>query len=223
MTSVSAHTEDASIKRTVIWILASISLVLGVFVANLMLPLTTSTSLSREELLEIGYFAFPAERQIASFELLDHHSQPINNSSLIGRWSLLFFGFTLCPDVCPTTLAVLSKAHQSLQLSKINQVSIMMVSVDPERDTPQRLAAYVTAFNQDFIGATGEVEQITVFADSVHVTFVKVPGPDAGTYSVNHSSHIVVINPAGNYAGFLKAPHNSENVVKVMNSLVRGG
>lgn len=226
MTSVSDRSEPqgAGIKRTLlIWILALIALILGLFVANLMSPLTTSTSLSREELLEIGYFAFPAERQIASFELLDHHSQPINNSSLIGGWSLLFFGFTFCPDVCPTTLAVLSKAHRSLQSSERNQVSIMMVSVDPERDTPERLAAYVTAFDQDFVGVTGDVEQIAAFASSVHVAFGKVPGPDAVTYSVNHSSHIVVINPAGNYAGFLKAPHSPENVIKVLNSLVHAG
>ena len=194
MTSVSDRRErqGAGIKRSLVWIFGLISLVLCLFVAKVMSPLVTSPSLSREELLEIGYFAFPSERQLASFELLDHHSQPINNSSLIGRWSLLFFGFTHCPDVCPTTLSVLSKAQRFLQSSEINQVSIMMVSVDPERDTPERLAAYVTAFNKDFVGITGEFEQIAVFANSVHVALDKVPGSDVGTYTVNHSSHIVV-------------------------------
>ena len=96
---------------------------------------------------------------------------------------------------------------------------VVLVSVDPERDTPEVMARYVAAFNPAFVGYTGEFDEIVKLATSVNVAFGKVPGATPGSYLVDHSASIVVVNPAGEYVGFIKAPHNAENIVTILDSL----
>jgi len=199
------------VRNSLFWIAGFIALILGLFVASYMTP----KSLSKAQFQELGFYRFDAPRQISQFDLIDHSGTRVTNDSLEGRWSLLFFGFTYCPDVCPTTLSVLNEAVRNLEYPP----QVIMVSVDPERDTPSLLADYVPRFNPAFKGYTGEFDEIVSVATELNVAFGKVPGPELGTYSVDHSASIVIMNPLGQYAGFIRAPHNAQNIQRIVSHL----
>lgn len=202
---------DKGIRNTLFWIAGFISLILGLLVASFLTPRT----LTNEQFRELGFYRFDAPRLIRDFSLVDHKGAPVGLDELRGRWSLLFFGFTTCPDICPTTLSVLNDVVSRID----NPPQVVMVSVDPERDTPDRLASYVPAFNSTFRGFTGEPDEIVALATQLNVAFGRVPGPLLGTYQVSHTASIILVNPMARYEGFIKAPHNAQNIRKILNQL----
>lgn len=113
-----------------------------------------------------------------------------------GQISLVFFGFTHCPDICPTTLAQLSQLKNALSLEEAKQLQLYFITVDPERDTPQRLKAYLSHFDADIKALTGSLEQVTTMAKSFHVFFHKVPIIE-GHYTMEHSSFVFVLDKQG--------------------------
>jgi protein SCO1/2 len=129
----------------------------------------------------------PTARALQDFSLLDQDGAPVTLASLRGRPTLLFFGFTQCPDVCPTTLALLSRVQQRATATNLR---IVLVSVDPDRDTPQRLSAYVRAFDPSFTGLTGSSAQIEQLARQLGVAAVRVPRP-GGDYTIDHSAALL--------------------------------
>lgn len=200
---------DSGIRSTLLWVAAFICLVLGALVASLV-----TRGPSQEQLRSLGYYRFESPRPLNEFELIDHEQNPVGLSSLKQRWSLLFFGFTYCPDVCPTTMAVLSNA-----LAEVDQPpQVILVSVDPDRDSPQVLARYIKSYDPDFRGFTGTFDNLVSLATQLNVAFGKVPGPELGTFSVEHSASIVVVNPDGEYAGFIKAPHQPQNILAIIDT-----
>ena len=202
--------KDKGIRRTLLSIAGFISLILGLLAASYMSP----KSLTTDQFRELGFYKFDNARVINDFSLVNETGNKVTLDSLKGQWSLLFFGFTYCPDVCPTTLSVLNDALSKME----NPPQVIMVSVDPERDTPEVLANYVPRFNPAFGGYTGEFDEIVSLATQVNVAFGKVPGPEPGTYQVEHSVSIVVVNPDGHYAGFIKAPHNAQNIQRIVSN-----
>ena len=121
------------------------------------------------------------------------------------RWTLIFFGFTHCPDICPTTMAELAELKSQLAGTEASDARVVMVSVDPARDTPDRLAQYVPYFHPDFIGVTGEFAEILSVAQRLNAPFRKVSEPDGG-YQMEHSANVMLMNPRGDYHGFFRAP-----------------
>ncbi len=210
-TGVDSIAVKKGVRNTLFWIAGFISLILGLLVASYLTPRT----LTNEQFRELGFYRFDAPRLISDFSLVDHTGRTVGLDELRGQWSLLFFGFTFCPDICPTTLSVLNDAVGRLE----NPPQVVMVSVDPQRDTPDKLADYVPAFNSTFRGFTGEFDEIVSLATEVNVAFGKVPGPELGTYLVSHTMSIVVVNPMGMYEGFIKAPHNAQNIQKILSHL----
>lgn len=200
-----------AIRDSLFWIAGLAAIILLVLLASLITPKT----LTRAQYQELGFFRFDTPREISEMSLVDHTGARVTNDSLKGKWSLLFFGFTFCPDICPTTLSVLNDAVQDLE----NPPQVIMVSVDPQRDTPSILAAYVPRFNPAFRGFTGKLADIRNFATNLNVAFRKVPGLEIGTYSVNHSANIVVVNPHGQYTGFIKAPHTADLIQGILSHL----
>jgi len=184
---------------------------LGLLVASYLIP----RSLSTQQLRELGFYRFDTPRVISDFNLVDHTGKAVGLDDLKAQWSLLFFGFTFCADICPTTLSVLNDGVSKLE----SPPQVVMVSVDPERDTPDKLADYVPAFNPLFRGFTGEFSEIVSLATEVNVAFGKVPGPELGTYLVSHTASIVVVNPGGKYEGFIKAPHSAQNIKRILSHL----
>ena len=120
---------------------------------------------------------------------------------------LIYFGYSYCPDVCPTTMAFLNDFVAELEGTEAEDTKVVMISVDPARDTPGVLANYVPFFNADFTGVTGEFLDLHRFATSLNTPFRKVPG-QGEDYQVDHSANVVLINPRGHYHGFFKAPLN---------------
>jgi protein SCO1/2 len=148
-------------------------------------------------------------RPLPDFQLTDQDGAAFNLSHLRNRWSLLFFGFTHCPDVCPTTLGVLARAERELaELPPNERPQIVFVSVDPKRDTPQQLASYVKFFSSTFTGVTGTQQSIDDFTRALGVPVAITP-TENGDYSVDHSAAIFLIDPQGAMRALFSTPHTA--------------
>ena len=130
------------------------------------------------------------------FRLVDQDGKPRSDSDFRGRYMLVFFGYTNCPDVCPTTLAMLTDAFDQLG-GKADRIVPIFVTVDPERDTAEVLKTYLAAFGPRFVGLTGSVADVTAAAKAYHVYIKKNPIP--GGYSMDHSSVIYLMGPDGRF------------------------
>lgn len=158
--------------------------------------------------LAVGTWIEPG-RPLPDFTLVDQAGKPFNKERLQGHWNVLFFGFTSCPDICPTTLTTLGSFEKSLQdLATTNLPQVVFVSVDPQRDTPDRVDAYVKFFSPSIKGITGTPEAIASFADALHVPYAVTPLPD-GTYTVDHSSALFLVDPDGALRAVFSAPHDA--------------
>jgi protein SCO1/2 len=198
------------IAKTVALCAVFITIVLAMFVYSV----TRTPQLSEEELRQRGVFVLPTPRDIAPFELTDHTGAAFDNESLQGKWSFVFFGFTHCPDVCPTSMAELGRVDRELQQAdpELGQgFQGVLVTVDPERDTADKLGQYATAFSPRFLGVRGSRDATAKLAEQLNVAFAKVPD-DAGGYTMDHTGYIVIINPYGHYHGFIKLPHKAETI-----------
>jgi protein SCO1/2 len=161
--------------------------------------------------LTTGSYLSP-RRAVPDFSLIDQRGQPFGPSNLRGRWSLLFFGYTNCPDFCPTTLTTLAALEKRLRESGAAvRPQVVFVSVDARRDTPAQLAKYVPYFDPDFTGVTAANQPaIEAFARRFGVAVaLSTPRAD-GSYTVDHSAEIFVIDPAGKLAAILTGPFTPE-------------
>jgi protein SCO1 len=149
--------------------------------------------------------ALGTPRSVAEFELVDQHGQPFGAAGLRGRWTVLFVGFTHCPDVCPTTLGMLASVQKRLPASD-PPLHVVFVSADPERDTPSRLGEYIGIFNDDWTALSGPFDQLDLLLDSLQLAYVKVP-TGHGSYTIDHSTALVLIDPQAQMVGFYPAPH----------------
>jgi protein SCO1/2 len=166
----------------------------------------------------------PEPRVIGEFELLDHTGRPFDLQRLRGRWSLLFFGFTHCPDVCPSALYDLNQVSEQLPrppdgAEPLHQV--VFISVDPERDTPEVLSRYVAHFNPEFTGVSGSPEQLAALSAQLGIAFqVEEHAPGAEQYGVVHSSSIVLTDPAGHLRGAFTAPLDAAAMARDLATLI---
>ena len=193
--------QSRNIKLTVAALLLFITVVVAGFVHRISLPrVMTETEMKINDL-----YLLETPRNFGEIALIDHKGKPFTRASLEGRWSLVFFGFTYCPDICPTTMTFLNELMASLEGTEVEDTRVVMVSVDPARDTVEQLADYVPYFNPEFTGVTGEFLEIHRFATALNTPFRKVPG-QGEDYQVDHSANVVLINPKGDYHGFFKAP-----------------
>jgi protein SCO1/2 len=157
----------------------------------------------------------PTPKPLPDFSLRDQQDRAITKAALRGHWSLLFFGYTHCPDVCPTTLADLSRA---LALVKNDNAShtplprVYFVSVDPQRDTPASLQKYVSYFNKDFVGATGDRDALFALTRAFDTTFFYGPPDSKGNYEVGHSAAIYFIDPQARIRA-ISLPPNGPTVI----------
>lgn len=196
-----SRTQSRNIKLTVAAILVFITVIVAGFVHRIQQP-RVMTSI---EMKINGLYLLETPRNFGEVNLIDHHGEVFDRARLEGKWSLVFFGFTFCPDVCPTTMAFMDRFMAELEGTEAEDTQVVMVSVDPARDTVAQLAEYVPYFNPSFVGVTGEFLDIHRFATALNTPFRKVPGQDEN-YQVDHSANVVLINPRGDYHGFFKAP-----------------
>jgi protein SCO1/2 len=156
--------------------------------------------------LTTGTFLTPS-RELPDFSLIDQQGRPFGAADLRGRWSLMFFGYTNCPDFCPTTLTTLAAMQKRLRAAKAPVLpQVIFVSVDAKRDTPAQLAKYVPYFDPGFIGLTAaDQPSIEAVAKKFGVGVIIQPTTD-GNYTVDHTSAIYVLSPDGRLAAILTGP-----------------
>lgn len=195
--------QKTGIRRTIAAVLAFIVLVVYGFIWRMNQPVI----MNDEQLRVNGAIVLDRPRIFSDFELIDHRGDVFNIARLQDTWTMVFFGFTHCPDICPTTLAVLNDTYSKLKESEKEKLQVVMISLDPERDSVEKLAEYVPYFNDQFIGVTGNKHLIRRLTAEINIAYNKVP-LEADDYTIDHSTQLVLINPKGHYHGFFKAPHS---------------
>ena len=190
---------------------AIVAIAAGMLLSRALLDRSGGPTLAKATLIE------PA-RPLPPMAFIDQQGQPFGLEQLRGHWSILFFGFTSCPDVCPMTLALLAQVEKKLaDLPAEQRPHIVLVSVDPKRDTPERLAQYVKSFSPTFTGITGDAVQEFALKMGVPVAISEQPG---GNYTVDHSAAIFVVDPTGALRALSSTPHEVPIIAEDYRSLV---
>lgn len=194
-------------------VVAIVAIASGMLLSRSLLDRTGGPTLAKATLLE------PA-RPLPPMSFVDERGQPFGPERLRGQWSILFFGFTHCPDVCPTTLALLAQVEKQLtDLPTEQRPRIILMSVDPERDTPEQLARYVKTFSPTFTGVTGDQAAMHEFALKLGVPVAITELPSGG-YTVDHSAAIFVIDPSGSMRALSSTPHEVSIIASDFRSIV---
>jgi protein SCO1/2 len=177
---------------------------------------------SRPVTLETGHWFADQAIALPEFQLLDHDNQSLGHAQLTGKWSLLFFGYTNCPDICPTSLQTLSEMMNAIDDPDVkNAVQVIFVSVDPDRDLPEVLKTYVHYFNDDFIGATAPLVDLNRLTHVLGIAHSRDQSSEnQAIYDVSHSSAIILISPDVSYAGLFGAPHDASAMARDLVKIV---
>ncbi|MBX9705405.1 MAG: SCO family protein [Gammaproteobacteria bacterium] len=183
-----------SMRWVWIGILAAIALFMGLWLHKQLTP-------HQPDIEEMQATVLTQPRLLKPFVLIQGNGKLFNNQSLEGHWTFLFFGYTHCPDICPTTMAILNQVYNKLEQQKQALPQVVLVSVDPNRDTPRKLQEYVSYFNPAFIGATGSRKEIDNITQQLGIAYqIVIPkGKTLKTlgdnYLVDHSGAIILIDP----------------------------
>lgn len=192
----------------------------------------------QQELNDLGATVYPQQIPVAdNFSLEDQSSRPFSAQQLQGKWSLIFFGFTNCPNICPLTMVELGQFYRTLEAGEAGDIElpqVIMVTVDPERDDKAALTEYIANYHRDFLGLTGSPEQIRAFAEQLYVVIDSAESREGtnaagsaaevgheqghGEHNQNpsafdHSGHISIISPTGELHAVIRLPHRDQNLV----------
>lgn len=158
---------------------------------------------------------WPNPKPLSLFTTIDQDGNEFGLERMLGKWSFVFFGYTHCPDVCPVTLSILNQVHAQLAKTGNSQhVQIIFVSVDPERDTPDKLKSYVKYFNPEFIGISGSEQQINELCRQIGITSIKGMETTPGEYLVDHTASVFLFDPKGRLVSLFSAPQQVDNAVE---------
>lgn len=190
-------------QKTIIAVLAFVAMVVGTFTYKVF---QTSAA-------NIQALIYPSPKTLPAFELIAQDNSSFSQNQLVGKWSFMFFGYTFCPDICPTTLSDLTAIANDLPADVAAKSQFVFVSVDPERDTVERMGGYVSFYHPDFIVVTGAADQIKTLSMSVGAVYMKVPMGD--TYQMQHSGRIFIIDPLGRRFGIFAENEQNPTVLDV--------
>ncbi len=198
-------------KKTPLYIAAFFALIAGFLIGQYSLDRPT------QKPPVIQGVILPEAKALKKFTLLDDESQKLSLQALKGHWSLIFMGYTHCPDVCPTTLRVLQQLTQQMKAQSLTPPAVIFVSIDPQRDSIEQLHDYVKYFESDFTGATGTEKELKNLASQLHVFYEKSAGSSGDIkqddYLMNHSSSLMLINPQAELQAFITAPHTVAGII----------
>jgi cytochrome oxidase Cu insertion factor (SCO1/SenC/PrrC family) len=150
------------------------------------------------------------------FRLVDQRGKPVTEQDFAGRFMLIYFGYTYCPDVCPLTLATMAQAIGQLSPEQADRVVPIFITVDPERDTVEQLASYAPLLSPRLVALTGTGEQIKQAAKAYRVYFAKVAGSDSSDYLMDHSAFIYLMGPDGRYRRHFGHNASLEEIAKAL-------
>lgn len=161
-----------------------------------------------------GAAVYSDGRALPAFQLTDKDGAEFTNARFNGKWSFVFFGYTYCPDVCPAALSNFEVVRKTLeeQGEDLSNTEFVFISVDPERDTTDRMKQYVEYFHPSFQAATGAVAEIDRLTRASGAAYVKVARSGDKDYLIDHSAQVFLINPKGELQGFFRAPHDPAEV-----------
>jgi protein SCO1/2 len=206
---------NKGIYITVAACLGFMALILALFLSRFYTP----RELTLDEYKTLGAYFIDPPRQLAEFKLIDDSNEIFLPEHFQDKWNILFFGFTYCPDICPLTMKQMSDVKQALE-EKSDNIRVFLVTVDPDRDKPENMRVYLDNFDKNFIGLTGEIDQIYKFSTQVNAPFFPVVNNPEPNYTVDHSGSLVLISPDAKYAGFFRAPHDTAKLTKALASLL---
>lgn len=198
--SVSQRKPRPAWQNLMIAIAAMLALVAGYYLGNL-------ASGKKPQQQYKSATVLPDAKPLTDFSLTDKNGAPLTLDSLKNRWTLVFFGYTHCPDICPTALTSMAEVNKLLPEDIRSKVQTLFVSVDPKRDTPEHLKKYVEFFNPQFMAATGEPEQIMALAKQVGIQYKLHEADKSGNYLVDHSSWLIIINPQAQFQAVVSGSH----------------
>tara|TARA_Y100001970_G_C14253597_1_gene873521 strand:- start:4709 stop:5344 length:636 start_codon:yes stop_codon:yes gene_type:complete len=194
-----------TVKKNILIIIIFIATVLSLFINKL----TTPRVLSTNELLINGLFLFEQPKSISDFTFFSGTDDEFKKSDLLGKWTLIYFGFTRCPDECPTTMYQMSKLIKVLDEKEfpLENKQWVLISIDPERDNSIDIDQYAKGFDKRFIGAVGSRPMLINVATQLSVNNV-MPDKDSSDHSHldNHVNNIILMDPNGNFAGVFRPP-----------------
>ncbi|VAW41244.1 Cytochrome oxidase biogenesis protein Sco1/SenC/PrrC, thiol-disulfide reductase involved in Cu(I) insertion into CoxII Cu(A) center [hydrothermal vent metagenome] len=165
---------------------------------------------------------YPNQKTFSGFELTNQNGESVTIESFAGKWTLLFFGFTFCPDVCPTTLTDLQKVFKILRAENLKDMpDVLFISVDPKRDTIPILKDYISFFDPAFNAATGDAANILALATQIGVAYhIEEHPEDDQNYDVNHTAAIFLVNPEQQMYGIFQSPHDVNNMALDLTQLI---
>jgi protein SCO1/2 len=207
-------------QKTVIVLAALVALVLGLTVNKVLNSKGDGTD--KVALLDAGIVLLPQSRSLPTLALTDQNGQALQVDQLKDKWSLLFFGYTFCPDICPATLAQLRQLQGMLPADAKDKLRVVLVTVDPHRDTPEQLKKYLGFFDPAFLGLTGSQEDLQKLAAAVSIPYIPAD-TSKENYTVDHSGNLVIIGPDGTQRGFIRAPVNNDKLAEQLPSLLQSG
>ncbi|HSC82124.1 MAG TPA: SCO family protein [Pseudomonas sp.] len=205
-------------QKTVFVLVAVIALVLGLTVNKVLN--SKGDGIDKLALLDAGIVLLPQSRSLPSLSMTNQDGQTVTLDQLKGQWSLLFFGYTFCPDICPTTLAQLRQLKGMLPAEAQGRLRMVLVTVDPQRDTPEQLKKYLAYFDTSFQGLTGAPTDIQTLASAVSIPYIPAD-TSKENYTVDHSANLVIIGPDGTQRGFIRAPLNNDKLASQLPPLLR--
>ncbi|SEJ72144.1 SCO family protein [Pseudomonas sp. NFR16] len=204
-------------QKTVFILVAIVAVVLGLTVNRV---LSGKDQGDQTALIDAGIILLPQSREVPNLQMTNQDGQPVSLDSLKDKWTLLFFGYTFCPDICPTTLAQLRQIKSELPEEAAGRLRVVLVSVDPNRDTPQQLMTYLGYFDKQFVGLTTPVENIQKLANAVSIPFIPAD-TSKPNYTVDHSGNLALLGPDGTQRGFIRAPLNNQKLVAQLPVLLK--
>ena len=209
-------------KRAVLLlVIAAIAAGLGLWASQRHFPATATAA----KPAATSFTMLPTPRTLPAFTLQQSDGTPLTGEELKGHWTVVFLGFTHCPDVCPTTLAQLAGAQkQWASMPEASRPRVLFVSADPDRDSPKLTGDYAHAFHADTLAATAPLPELEAFARSLSLVFMKSPGasgkPD--DYTIDHSAALVVLDPQARMAGVLQPPFDVKGIATDLATLTGG-
>lgn len=203
---------------TVFVLVAVVALVLGLTVNKV---LSGKGQGDPAALLDAGIVLLPQPRNLPALTMTNQNGETVALDQLKGDWTLLFFGYTFCPDICPATLAQMRQLKSQLPEATRKHLRVVLVSVDPNRDTPEQLKKYLGYFDAGFQGLTGEEANLQKLANAVSIPYIPAD-TSKENYTVDHSGNLVILGPDGTQRGFIRAPINNAKLAEQLPGLVSG-
>ncbi|MBU2872842.1 SCO family protein [Marinobacter salexigens] len=202
---------NRSLKVTLFVLLLLVVLVFGLVIGRQVFLVDSGEPTPAPDLAEMNTYVYDQPRPLAEFTLTNENGETVTRDSLRGKWTFAFVGYTNCPDICPAAMANLRRTDKLLS-KELPQPDYLLVSADPENDTPEQLKAYTGFFGENFHGLTGNLETLRALAQSLSAVFVHRDVD--GETLVDHSGHLALVNPDGQLAALIQPPHNPEHLAE---------